>query len=107
MKKLYCNGKKDFCPYFDGTKLPTCHILNCAFIDNSGTEVVEIPNTNYDRIRNMSIDEMAALFYGIIHERDLHIMKALGEKGIDASLIEFSPEIHISYHKHWLESEAE
>lgn len=65
-----------------------------------------MPIRNYDRIRNMSIDEMAELFYGIIHERDLHIMKALGKKGIDASLIEFSPETHISYHKQWLESEA-
>lgn len=62
--------------------------------------------TNYDQIRNMTVDEMAMLFYGIIHERDLHIMKALEEKGIDASLIELSPEMHIAYHKQWLENEV-
>ena len=43
--------------------------------------------SNYDRIRNMSVDEMAKLFYGIIHERDLHIMKKMEESGVDASLI--------------------
>lgn len=63
--------------------------------------------TNYDQIRNMTVDEMAMLLYGIIHERDLHIMKVLEEKGIDASLIELSPEMHIAYHKQWLENEVE
>ena len=62
--------------------------------------------TNYDRIRNMSVDEMASLFYGIIHERDLHIMKSLEEQGIEASLIETTPAVHITYHKKWLESEV-
>jgi hypothetical protein len=60
--------------------------------------------SNYDCIRNMSIDDMAELFYGIIHERDLHIMRALEKQGIEASLIETQPEIHIAYHKKWLES---
>lgn len=63
--------------------------------------------TNYDRIRNMSVDEMAKLFYGIIHERDLHILAKLKANGIDASLLEMHPEMHISYHKQWLESEVE
>lgn len=63
--------------------------------------------TNYDRIRNMTIDEMAELFYGIIHERDLHIIKALKQADIEASLLESLPEIHIAYHKQWLESEVD
>ena len=62
--------------------------------------------TNYDRIKSMSVEEMAELFYGIIHERDLHIMKALEENGIEATLIEALPEIHIAYHKQWLEQEV-
>ena len=61
---------------------------------------------NYDRIKSMSVDEMAELFYGIIHERDLHIMKALEQNGIEASLIEALPEIHIAYHKQWLLQEV-
>ena len=63
--------------------------------------------TNYDRIRNMSVDEMAELFYGIIHERDVHLIGVLNEKGIESSLVESLPEIHIAYHKQWLEREAE
>ena len=63
--------------------------------------------TNYDRIRNMSIDDMATLFYEIIHERDVHLLEAMAEKGIEASLLEASPEVHIAYHKQWLESEVE
>lgn len=63
--------------------------------------------TNYDRIKNMNIDEMAALFYSIIHERDLHLLKKLSDNGIEASLVEAHPELHISYHKKWLESEVE
>ena len=62
--------------------------------------------TNYEKIKSMSVEEMATLFYGIIHERDLHLMKALEQEKIDASLIEFSPETHIAYHKKWLESEV-
>ena len=64
------------------------------------------PNTNYDLIKSMSVEVMAKLFYGIIHERDLHIMKALEENGIEASLIEALPEIHIAYHKQWLLQEV-
>ena len=61
----------------------------------------------YDRIVNMSIDELAQLFYYIIHERDLHLMKALDAEGIEASLVGTSPEVAIARHKQWLESEAD
>lgn len=64
------------------------------------------PQTNYDRIKSMDVDEMAELFYGIIRGRDLHIMRALETKGIDASLIEAAPEIHIAHHKQWLLQEV-
>lgn len=59
MQKLYCNGKKDLCPHFDGKNTPLCHSFNCEFTDGSGSKYIDVPNTNYDRIRNMSIDEMA------------------------------------------------
>lgn len=61
--------------------------------------------TNYDRIRNMSIDEMAELFYGIIHEKSLHLIKQLKNNGIDASLVEPPAEIQIAYHKQYLSEE--
>lgn len=41
MKKLYCNGKKDFCSFYDGGDLPRCNKVNCEYIDGSGAEVVE------------------------------------------------------------------
>ena len=62
--------------------------------------------SNYDRIKAMTVDEMAELFYGIIHERDLHIMRSLDAKGIKASLVETAPEIHIAHHKQWLLQEV-
>lgn len=63
--------------------------------------------TNFDRIKAMSVDEMAALFYGIIHERDLQLQQKLAEQGIECSLIEMPTELHISYHKQWLERRCE
>lgn len=39
MKKLYCNGKKDFCERYDGNLIPNCD--ECNFFDDSGAEVVE------------------------------------------------------------------
>ena len=60
MKKLYCNGKKGFCPYFDGEKYVSCRAFNCGYFDSSGCKVIEVKTTNYDRIRNMNIDELAA-----------------------------------------------
>lgn len=41
MKKLYCNGKKDFCSLYDGGDLPRCRKENCKYIDGSGSEIIE------------------------------------------------------------------
>ena len=59
MKKLYCNGKKDFCTHYNGKDLPDCHIVECKHFDNTGCKETEDVFTNYDHIRNMSVDEMA------------------------------------------------
>ena len=48
MKKLYCNGKKDFCSFYDGGDLPRCHKENCEYIDGSGAEIIE-ENDNTER----------------------------------------------------------
>ena len=60
MKKLYCNGKKDYCPHFDGENPTNCSDFNCVYFDGSGCKITEEKFTNYDRILNMSIEELAA-----------------------------------------------
>lgn len=66
-----------------------------------------VPISNYEYIKSMSVDELACLFYGIIRERDMIFLDILKENGLDASLLEISPEIQIAYHKQWLETEVE
>lgn len=63
--------------------------------------------TNYEFIKEMSVDDMAAFLYSIVHERDLRFLKMLSNKGISASLVETNPEVQIALHKRWLESEVE
>ena len=56
MKKYYCNGKKGFCDRYNGETEPNCN--GCEFADGTGGNVIQ-STTNYDRIRNMSVEEMA------------------------------------------------
>lgn len=64
--------------------------------------------TNYDRIRNMSVDEMAVMLTTIMHERDLAIQKQLEEKyGLTTSLVGLSLDLQTVIHKAWLESEVD
>ena len=56
MKKYYCNGKKGFCDRYNGEAEPNC--MGCIHGDGTGGEVIE-NITNYDRIRNMSVEELA------------------------------------------------
>ena len=103
MKKLYCNGKKGFCPHYDGNELPDCHIVECKRFDNTGSEVIEDVFTNYGRIRNMSVDEMAELLveqheYGVAHEE---YYQCQGGQDFDDYTKAFE------YTKEWLESEVE
>ena len=59
MRKYYCNGKKGFCDRYNGETEPSC--IACIHGDGTGGEVIE-NITNYDRIRNMSVEEMASFF---------------------------------------------
>lgn len=63
--------------------------------------------TNYELIRNMSVDEMAVLITTIIHERDVNIQKQLAKHGASVDLIEYAPDIQAAIHKEWLESEVD
>ena len=104
MKRLHCNGKNGFCDRYDGVDEPTC--AGCEFADGSGSKFVE-NMTEYDRIRNFNIDEMAVFITSIIHERDIAIQKKLAENGISTSLIELDFDIQCEIQKRLLESEVQ
>jgi hypothetical protein len=56
MKKFYCNGKKGYCDIcYD--KENNC--VDCEFFTAEGGKETEVFNTNYERIRNMSVEELA------------------------------------------------
>lgn len=59
MGRLFCNGKKDYCNRVQGTKEECENVLcnKCEFSDGTGAEFVD-EITNYDHIRNMTVDEM-------------------------------------------------
>lgn len=64
--------------------------------------------TNYDLIRNMSVEDMAVMITTLIHERDLAIQKQLEEKyGLTTSLVGLSLDLQAVIHKDWLESEVD
>ena len=100
MKRLYCNGKRDYCPHFDGENPTKCSDFNCVYFDGSGCKITEKEFTNYDRILNMSIDEMAEFiskdgpFCGYA---DGGIDCVFGQNGGNCA----------EHAKKWLESEAE
>ena len=64
------------------------------------------PQTNADRIRAMSDDELAKLLWAILHERDVIMIEKLSEQGIEASLIE-TPGRDIAAHLEWLKQPVE
>lgn len=59
MGRLYCKGKKGFCERVQGTaeECENVSCTGCDFLDGTGAEFVD-QITNYDNIRNMSVDEM-------------------------------------------------
>lgn len=56
MKRFYCNGKKGYC---DRGNDANVECFNCEFGNGEGGKEVEVLDTNYDRIRNMSVEELA------------------------------------------------
>lgn len=59
MKRYFCNGKKGYCDRGNDNKID-CSA--CEFADGTGGEVVDCPDTNFEKIKAMSIDEMAEYF---------------------------------------------
>lgn len=60
---------------------------------------------NYERIKNMNIEEMAELLYGICHERDVIMINKLNHLGVKADLLELPAESIIN-HLNWLKREV-
>ena len=56
MKRYFCNGKKGYCDRGNDNKIDC---TACEFADGRGGKIVDCPDTNYERIKAMSIDEMA------------------------------------------------
>ena len=64
------------------------------------------PQTNADRIRDMSDEELAELLHSIIHEGDVMMIEKLKKQGIEASLVE-APVLSVKAHLEWLKQPAE
>lgn len=64
------------------------------------------PQTNADRIRAMSDEELAELFMAIIHESDVLVIEKLNRQGIEASLVE-APDHSMKAHLEWLKQPAD
>lgn len=61
--------------------------------------------TNYERIKAMSIDEMALMFHNILKVRDEKYEKLLIDAGVSYSKIDLTDELQIEIHKQYLASE--
>jgi hypothetical protein len=55
MKRFLCNGKKGYCDRGNDNKID-CSA--CEFASGTGGEVVDCPDTVFEKIKAMSIDEM-------------------------------------------------
>lgn len=59
MKRYYCNGKKGYCDRGNDNNI---NCQDCEFANGTGGKIVDVLNTNYDRIKNMSVMKMAEMF---------------------------------------------
>lgn len=99
MKRFYCNGKNGYCDRGNDANV-TC--FNCEFGNGEGGKEVEVPDTNYDRIRNMSIEKMAEFICGIFDENKT-LTGYFKDKVINGIII---PDYDVDRIKEWLESEV-
>lgn len=63
--------------------------------------------TVYERIKEMSIDEMALLLHTIVKATEQKLTNKLIEAEIDFTKVDLADEIQIEIHKQYLESEVE
>lgn len=55
MTRFFCNGKNGYC---DRGNDKNIDCTSCEFANGTGGEYVDCPETNYERIKNMSVEEM-------------------------------------------------
>jgi hypothetical protein len=60
MKRFYCKGKKGYC---DRGNDDTIDCKDCEFANGTGGEIVDAPDTVYEKIKCMSIEELADWLY--------------------------------------------
>ena len=63
--------------------------------------------TVYERIKEMSIDEMALLLHTIVKATEQKLTNKLIEAEIDFTKVDLADEIQIEIHKQYLESEVD
>ena len=99
MGRLFCNGKKGFCERVLGTgeECNNVDCTGCVFADGTGAKFID-KITNYDRIRNMSIDEMAEFMNECGHDFPPYC---------DYEKVDTCDQNCLSCAKEWLESEVE
>lgn len=97
-KKFFCKGKKGYCDRYDGVTAIRCD--DCDFMDGTGGEYVEAPKNQYDRIKQMSIDELSeficSIYDTVIEGKDVRCIEGYQITDYDEDKI-----------KEWLESEVE
>lgn len=94
------------CDWFDGKCFRCTGLMNSECVQyHEKCSPNRIRNIS-DRIRNMSVDEMAEFLYEITHATALMCTEKLEKQGIKVSLLEAFPEKHIALHKQWLEREV-
>lgn len=59
-KRFYCNGKKGYCDRGNDYNI---NCTGCEFVNDTGGDVVDVPDTVYEKIKAMSIEELADWLY--------------------------------------------
>lgn len=60
MKRFYCNGKKGYCDRGNDNNI---NCKDCEFVNDTGGDVIDVPDTVYEKIKAMNIEELADWLY--------------------------------------------
>ena len=100
MKRYFCNGKKGYCDRGNDNKID-CSA--CEFADGTGGKVVDCPDTNYEKIKAMSIDEMVEFLEAVGDSPCTTICNNFDKCRLNISI----ERICKNHFKEWLEGEVE
>lgn len=79
MGVLYCNGRRGYCERVRGTaeECENVSCTGCDFADGTGTKFID-KMTNYDNIRNMTVDKMAEFLTSLLDGENNHNVGCYG-----------------------------